>query len=460
MDILKAARETIKKYAMLSDRDHVLVGLSGGPDSVCLAVILETLRKEFNLTLSAVYVDHGLRPDEVKKELEFCKRFCNAHSIQFYAESIDLSHCADDTGVNLQEAARKLRYAAYEKISMKLMASRIALGHNADDQAETVFMRLLRGSGRKGMTGIPPVRGIIIRPLIDIERNAIEHFLSQDVSQQFMLDTSNNKENYFRNWIRLSLMSEIRKKNPAVVQDICRTAEILREEDDYLEIIVTKTLMRLISRKRENAIELFLTPLRTLEVPVLRRVLRRAVDAVKGLRGIQFVHIEDIMRLIKEGRSGDSLNLPKDVRVIREYSLLIITTEKPLALSACEIHPPCEIELKEADMMLKAFFEEQGSDSDDGRDTVLLDAGNITFPLKVRARTAGDFFYPLGLGKKKKLQDFFVDEKIPREKRDKIPIVVSGNDIVWIAGHRADERFRVSEGTERFLRLELSTINK
>jgi tRNA(Ile)-lysidine synthase len=396
----------------------------------------------------------------VKKELEFCESFCNAHSIQFYSESIDLKHSAGDKGANLQEAARKLRYAAYEKVSMKLMASRIALGHNADDQSETVFMRLLRGSGRKGMTGIPPKRGIIIRPLIYVERDVIEHFLTGDEAQQFMLDTSNNKEDYFRNWIRLSLMSEIRKKNPAVVQDICRTAEILREEDDYLEIIVTKTLMRMISRKSENGIELFLTPLTTLEVPVLRRVLRRAVDAVKGLRGIQFVHIEDIMRLIKEGRSGDSLNLPKDVRVIREYSLLKITTEKPLSLSACEIQPPCEIELKEAGLVLKALFEEKGVDMDDSRETVQLDAGNMTFPLKVRARTAGDCFYPLGLGKKKKLQDFFVDEKIPREKRDNIPIVVSGNDIVWIAGHRADERFRVNEGTERFLRLELSKINK
>ncbi len=479
MEILRKVRETINKYYMLSDNDHVLIGLSGGPDSVCLAVILDKLKEDFNLSLSAVYIDHGLRPDEVKKEVDFCEGLCKELQISFHSRAVDVKKYAKDNGLNVQEAARDLRYAAYEEISYSVKASKIALGHNADDQAETVLMRLFRGSGRKGMTGIPPVRNIefgvkssefrinknvlIIRPLIEIERIEIEEFLSinsrlltLNSKLPFMVDSSNLKQDYFRNCLRLSFMEEIKKRNPAVIQDICRTADILKEEDDYLEIIVTKTLMRLISRKSDSSIELFLRPLSTVELPILRRILRRAVNATKGLRGIKFVHIEDIIKLIKEGKSGDSIHLPKDIRVIKDYSLLKITTEKSLSLSGREIQPPCEIHLKEAHMVLNAAFEENGGDSGDGRSSVLLDAGNMIFPLKIRARTEGDFFYPLGFGKKKKLQDFFVDEKIPRDERDRVPIVVSGNDIIWVAGYRADERFRVTDTTERFLRLAIS----
>ena len=464
---------------MLSDRDHVLIGLSGGPDSVCLAVILDKLREDFNLSLSAVYIDHSLRPDEVQREQEFCERLCEELRIDFYARKIDVKTYSGSTGINLQEAARELRYAAYEEVSLGINAGIIALGHNADDQAETVLMRLFRGSGRKGMTGIPPRRNIelrgksqgvrvnknilIIRPLIEIERSEIEKFLllnsgllPLDSKLCFMVDGSNLKEDYFRNWIRLSLMEKIKGKNPAVVRDICRTAGILREEEQYLELIVTKTLMRLISRKSDSSIELFLIPLEKIETPILRRVLRRALDATSGLRGITFTHIEDIITLLRKGRAGDSINLPGEVRVVREYSILNITSDKPLALSEYDVQPPCEIKVKEAGLILKASFEEKGGDPGDGRTSVLLDAGRMTFPLKIRARTAGDFFYPLGFGKKKKLQDFFVDEKIPREERARTPIVVSGNDIICVAGFRADDRFKVTGQTEKLLRLNIS----
>ncbi len=455
MEPLEKVRETARKHSMLSDNDHVLIGLSGGPDSVCLAFILDKLREDFNLSLSAVYIDHGLRPGETEKEREFCERLCDTLQIQFHFRSVNVKQCMKDISVNLQERARELRYAAFAEISDSVRADKTALGHNADDQAETVLMRLIRGSGRKGMTGIPPVRGRIIRPLIDIERSEIEGYLNDVLSQGFVVDTSNLKEEYTRNWIRNSLMGEMKKRNPAVVRDICRTVEILREEDEYLEVTVTKTLMRLISRKSDNSIELFLSPLATIEIPILRRVLRRAIDATKGLRGIRFVHIEDIINLIKEGKSGDRVHLPKDIRVLREYSLLKMTTEEHLPLPQYVVDPPCEIDLREAKMVMKVSIEEKQGDAGDDRSSICLDAGQMTFPLTVRARTAGDFFYPLGFGKKRKLQDFFVDEKIPREKRDTIPILLSGNDIIWIAGYRGDDRFKVTGKTEKYLKLQI-----
>ncbi len=459
MGLTDRVRNTIIQYAMISDGDRVLSGLSGGPDSICLAVILDELKDDFNISLSAVYIDHGLRPGEAEKEADFCRKFCDDRGIEFFLRRADVKKLAGEQGLNMQESARELRYSIYEEVAGQLNAAKIALGHNADDQAETVLMRLFRGSGRKGLSGIPPVRGRIIRPLIEVERKDIEAFLSSGPSISYAIDSSNLKEDYFRNWIRLNIMSRIKDRTPGAVRDICRTAKILQEEDEYLEIIVTKTLMRLISRKSDDSIELFLYPLATLEKPILRRVIRRAVNETKGLRGIAFVHIEDIIRLVKEGRAGDRLHLPRGIRVIKGYSLITITTGKPVRISEYELQPPCEIAVKEAGIAVKAFFEENGMEPGDGRYSVLLDAGSIKFPLKIRPRASGDFFYPLGFGKRKKLQDFFVDEKIPRDRRDLIPVVLSGDDIIWVAGYRADERFRVSGSTEKFLRLEISNKN-
>ena len=456
MEIIQKVRETIIRHFMLSENDHLLIGLSGGPDSVCLAIVIDKLRPDFNLSLSALYIDHGLRPDEIEGEIRFCEKFCNRYGINFHKRQADVKGFAKDRGMNLQESARELRYEIFEETAINIKADKIALGHTADDQAETVLMRLFRGSGRKGLTGIPPVRGGIIRPLIDIEKDEIERFLNDDLSEQFIVDSSNLKEHYTRNWIRLSLMGEIKERYPTVARDICRTAEIFREEEAYLDIVVTKTLMRMISRKSDPSIELFLNPLGTTEKPILRRLLRRAIDATKGLRGIGFVHIEDIIKLIKKGTAGDRLNLPDGIRVIRDYSLLKITTERPVRISEYEIQPPDRIIIRETSMALTTSLEEGGGGDNGERWSVLLDAGGMSFPLRIRARAAGDFFYPLGFGKRKKLQDFFVDEKIPRDERDKVPIVLSGNDIIWVAGLRADERFRVTDKTEKFLRLTIS----
>jgi tRNA(Ile)-lysidine synthase len=470
MELLEKVKETINKYSMLSEGDCVIVGLSGGPDSVCLAVILDKLKKEFNLSLYAVYVDHGLRPDEIENEKEFCREFCDKLGINFLCESVDVKNYIKQKGINLQEAARELRYQVYENVAANVKAAKIALGHNADDQAETLLMMLLRGSGRKGLSGIPPVRKNIIRPLIEIERKDIEEFLLKNAEGYcntpvrangrsplpFVVDSSNLKKDYFRNWLRLTVMSELKIKNPSLVRNICRTMEIIREEDDYLEIVVTKTLMRLISRKSNDTIELFLSPLQTIERPILRRVLRRAIDATEGLRGISLAHIEDMISLIKTGNSGDRIYLPGGIRVIRDYSILKITSVSPVKIGEYEIAPSFEIDIREAGFKIKALFEAKGQGQEENKYSVLLDAGAMIFPLKVRHRRNGDFFYPHGFGNSKKLQNYFVDEKVPRDERDSVPIIISGNDIVWIAGYRTDERFKVTEKTEKFLRLIIS----
>jgi tRNA(Ile)-lysidine synthase len=248
-------------------------------------------------------------------------------------------------------------------------------------------------------------------------------------------------------------MPEMKKLNPNLIRSMNKTVSILQEEERYLDVIVTKTLMKMISRKKDRRIELFLTPMEAMDIVILRRLLRRAIDETEGLRGIGFIHIEDIIRLVRQGRSGDRLYLPRGIRAIKDYALLVITSEGPRKIASNELHVPGEVAIVGAGLVIKASFEEKAEDLGDGKTSLLLDATGMNFPLKIRPRTPGDCFYPLGFGRRKKLQDFFVDEKIPREERDSIPLVFSGNDIVWIAGHRADDRFRVTGSTKKFLRL-------
>jgi tRNA(Ile)-lysidine synthase len=444
---------TIKKHSMLSEKEKILVGLSGGPDSVCLLNVLNNLKNKFMLDLHTVYIDHGLRPEEIPGEIEFCKNLCDNLNIPFITKSIDVKSHAKNQKINVQEAARELRYKILTETAYEINAHKIALGHTADDQLETFFIRFFRGSGPTGLAGIPPVRGNIIRPLIETERMEIEEFLDEQ-RINYIIDSSNLKKDYLRNRLRLSFIPEIKKINPHIAQTVSRTMEILREEEKYFELIVTKTLMKLICRKTDSRIELFLIPLEAMEKVILRRVLRRAIDATKGLRGMEFIHIEGVIDLIKQGRQGDRIYLPKGLRVIKNYSTLVFTSEIPQRLGIFTLNAPGEVVLKESRAVIIASREDNVDSHGDGKTMAVFDADKTGTVLVVRPRKNGDFFHPMGFGKRKKLQDYFVDEKVPRDERDAIPIVVSGNDIVWVAGFRGDERFKVSEDTKSFLKLE------
>ncbi len=438
---------------MVSRGDRVLVGLSGGPDSVCLLTLLNRLKPQYDITLFAAYIDHGLRPHETPDEIDFCRELCASQGVPFTHRRIDVTALARKQRLNKHEAARELRYKAFEEIAQDVHAHKTALGHNADDQTETILMRLFRGTGPSGLSGIPPVRRNLIRPLIEIERRDIERFLEKE-GIGFVVDSSNRRTDYFRNKIRHLILPTIKGINKEVVKTMTRTADIFREEERYFDIQVTKTLMRLISRKSDTSIELFLRPLETMDRVLLRRVLRRAIDETRSLRGIEFIHIEEILDLISYGNSGDRIYLPGQMRAIKGYSVLTITAEQPAKLTLTAITGPGEIIVRECSFSL--YSEILPLDAleglGDGKRIALVDADKATFPLTLRPRKPGDFFYPLGFGKRKKIQDYFVDEKVPRDERDAVPLLVRDKEIVWVVGHRVDERYRVDKSTRRVLK--------
>ncbi len=452
MELVKKVIRTVEKYGMLYGGERVLIALSGGPDSVCLLDVLNALKERWRLSLSALYIEHGLRPEETPGEIEFCKNITERYGVEFNVVSINVRDYAEKEGITLQEAGRILRYLCLEQEALRTDADRIATGHHADDQAETIIMRLIRGAGRRGLSGIPPVRGKVIRPLIELSRDEIEEYISSK-GLDYVVDSSNLKDEYFRNRIRREVIPILKRFNPNLLNTLSRTAHILREEDDFINAFVHKALMRLISRKTSDTVELFLSPLEALDRVILRRALLRVIDETRGLRSIKMENIEYIIDLIKKGSSGDRIYLPGGIRAIRGYSTLVITSKKPQRIEECELKVPGETLIKEAGVVLIATIEENVGSYGDGKEVACFDIDSLRFPLKIRARKEGDFFYPFGLGKRKKLQDFFVDEKVPRDIRDSVPLLISGEDIIWVVGYRTDERYRVGPSADRVLKI-------
>lgn len=448
-DLKERIAHYIKKLDLLEGGERVLIGLSGGPDSLSLMHILHMLSSDFNLSLSALYVDHGLRPADTAGEIEFCHNACKALGIDFNFREVDVKTSPLKGTHGLQAAARELRYAALYEAAHTANASRIALGHTKDDNGETFLINLIRGSGMKGLSGIPPRRGAIIRPLLETSRDEIVSFLSSR-KLAYVKDPSNLMDKYLRNSLRHRLLPELTRINPNILETLYRTSEILRQEDEYLELQVTKSLMRLISRKTPERLELFLTPMETMPTVLLRRSIRRALREIKGIPPLSFRHIEYIIELIHRGKSGDSVDLPHGLKAIRRYSLLILTTEKPRKLGDYTLMPDQELHLEEASLVLRVSEIPQPQTTD-GRRSAVFDVTKLQFPLTVRKRRPGDFFLPSGFGKRRKIQDFFVDEKIPKDERDTIPLICSDQEIVWIVGYRTDDRFLPDGKTKKFL---------
>jgi tRNA(Ile)-lysidine synthase len=460
-------KNTIENHRMLIPKDRVLIGLSGGADSSALTLVLWELREKLQLTLYALYIDHCLRPKETPQEIEHCQRLCRHLNIELYVEAIDVRGYCIKEGLSTQEGARELRYKCLADKAKELLCSKVALGHTAEDQTETVFMRIVRGTGVSGLAGIPPIRGMFIRPLIDVCRTEVEDYvismvrsLKIDLSVPYIIESSNLKRDYLRNKIRLFLLPELKKANPSLVKTVSRLTEIVRDEEDYFNLLVTKTLMRLISRKGDGFIELFLTPMEAIDRPILRRVLRRAVDETTGLRGISFINIEEMVGLIKSGSTGARIYIGREIRVIKGYSTLIITSKRPQAIRQQTVDRPQDLVIKEAGLVLSLSEHELMTSVDygDGKTIAVVDAAKVGYPLIIRGRQRGDLFYPLGLAKKKKLQDFFVDQKVPRDERDTVPLVTYRGEIVWVVGYRVDDRYKVDKETKRVLKFILKPL--
>ncbi|MGO0121685.1 tRNA lysidine(34) synthetase TilS [Desulfothermobacter acidiphilus] len=462
MDLLPVVELTVGEENMLSVGDRVVVGVSGGPDSLALLDLLHRLSDGFKLELVVAHLHHGLRP-EAEAEAEMVREQALRYGCPFHMGRTDVQAHAQQHRLSVESAARDLRRRFLLEIASQTGATKIALGHQADDQAETVLLRLLRGTGPAGLKGILPVRGPFIRPLLRIRRWQIEAYCRWRGLHPCQ-DLSNWSPEFTRNRVRHQLLPWLaREFNPAVVELLVRLAELARAEDAFLETQALAAYRQLARPDREGVL-LELSSLQELPLALLRRVLRLAYREVLGRedKELPFEHVEALRRRLPCPRG--ELSLPGGVRGIWERGQLVLlpaTAAPPVPFYAYPVSVPGVTYLPEAGWVLQARLLSVAEVGDPRRLApieALLDWAHLHPPLVARRRLPGDRFHPFGYPAPVKLKDFFINQKVPRRLRDRLPLVEDKQGIVWVGGVRVGARAALGEGTTDVLHLRLTPL--
>ena len=456
--MILAVRKTVRKYDMLQPGERVVVAVSGGADSVALLHALWAIRVDFHLSLVVAHINHGLRPEGERESL-WVGRMAGKFGIPFQSKKVDVRSFRKEKALTLQEAARELRYSFLQEVARKCGAAKIAWGHTADDQAESLIIRLLRGSGTRGLSGIPPIRdGIHIRPLIEAWREEIEDFLgSQKIS--YLTDPSNQSFLYLRNRVRHELLPLLQRYNPRIRRILVQMADLFRAEEEFWRKHVDEKFPTVVRSRRKNGLSLDIPRLNAQPLPVRFRCLRSALQMVQGdLRRLSLSHIWAIQGLLDGTEPNKTLNLPQGLTVTRAYNVLNLTRsrEETTPFEYSVPGPGC-VEILEIGRSMR--FEVQSRKRkvrfEEFPNVALLDFDDLDFPLTIRTFRPGDRFQPLGMEGEKKVKDLFIDCKIPALYRKRVPILFRGDRLLWIAGIRIDHRARLKPETRNILRAEL-----
>ncbi len=462
-NLARKVERTIVRHSLLLPGEKVVVAVSGGPDSVCLLAVLRAMAKELDLVLHVAHLDHLFRGAESAEDARFVSELAQRMELPATIERFDVPAYCRERGLSAQEGARKVRYGFLEQVARDIEADRIATGHTADDQAETFLMRLVRGAGVSGLSAIPPVRNNIIRPLLDATRDEVLEYL-QAAHLEFRTDSSNAKAVYTRNRIRREVLPLLKSFNPRIVETLAAEAALLREEDEAVESHLS-AIAENASLQKEDALVVKRAAVDTLPPAFRRRLLRKIVDlAGFGPSHLSLARINDILLFMAAAQTGKSLNLTPNITVSREYNSFVFFTRGTTTRFSHALAVPGSFEIPELDLAVETVVSDgrrSWAEEANYRWQAELDYDKIQPLLTLRNRRPGDRFCPAGMGgKSKKLQDYLVDERVPRRKRDAVLLLCSGDDILWVVGHRLDERFLPGPGTKQVLAVRVTKASE
>ncbi|PIV22107.1 MAG: tRNA lysidine(34) synthetase TilS [Deltaproteobacteria bacterium CG03_land_8_20_14_0_80_45_14] len=459
--LFNQVKRTVDRYHLLEKGDRLIVGVSAGVDSMVLLHLLNTYREAFDLSLIVAHVNHGLRPEESEKEAELVQKESERLGLPFEYGRFNVKEFQKLGGLSPQDAARRIRFHFFHDLLKKHYAQKIALGHNADDQVETVLLRLIRGSGLQGLKGILPIReGKVIRPLLEVWRGEIESFaIEKKIS--FLLDSSNLKHDYLRNRIRLALIPLMeREYQPNFREIILRTSSILREENDYVERGAEEAYQKIVREERDTLsfkFSEYQSLHQAIQWRVLKKIFERIYDWGMDMEEGGWSDVHKIYQKLHQSSPSFLLELPRGVWVEKRYDIVLL--EK----GGIKPFPPFEVELIfpgrtfieeiKKEVVIEEANLNQFKDCKESPHLSLMDYESLQFPLKIRNFRPGDRFHPLGVKGTQKLKEFFIDHKVPRFERLKIPLLISGEMIAWIVGYRIDERVKVTEKTKKILKV-------
>jgi tRNA(Ile)-lysidine synthase len=487
MSLRARALETIRRHGLLRDGSRVLVGLSGGADSVAMLLVLRELEREGVLTIAgAAHLNHLLRGAESDGDEAFCAALAASLDVPFRAERIDVAALARAQKRSIEDAARSARYAFFERTMSELGADVVAVAHTREDQAETFLLRLLRGAGTRGLAAIHPRAGRVVRPLLDAARDDLRAHLAVR-GQAFREDASNADLSIPRNRVRHELIPALRSRfSPGITGVLAREAALARQDEEFLHAEAIKLAGRIVLTG--VAVRIDAAGLSSAPRALSSRVAQAALQRLAGSKSITFDHVERLLALADGAGDGRAVSLPGQYAVRVGGSIVLHPGRGRNPVSglvhrsaqreggnsfAFSLSIPGEVELgpqrlavgaERVACLAEAEREGGAPGAAFGRQREWVGRGSevgvaataLALPLAVRSRRPGDRFRPLGAPGNRKLQDFLVDRKVPRAERDELPLVVDGRDrIVWVVGQAVAEDFRVTDPSQGVLLLKV-----
>lgn len=468
----KVQRKLENLIDISADPEVLIVALSGGADSVCLLMVLKELQKKMEFVLEAIHVEHGIRGQESCDDAKFVENLCEELSVPCVVRHIDVPAYAKDMGLGTEEAARILRYQVFADYA-KQRGGKVLLAHHMEDNAETILFQMLRGSSLNGMCGIRASRqdenGVIyLRPLLDIRRSEIEAYL-QLIGQDYCTDSTNLETEYRRNYLRKEILPRLSEINSKAVPHINKTAGQLNEVFDFLQSEAKKAMETLCRGEAERLV-LDCQGLQQYHPALQKEVIYEAVAKVSGnKKDITSVHVEDVLSLLSL-QSGKQVKLPHRVIARREFDTICILLDDAveeeqecIEISAEELQELVEeggarcypLSCKGESLKLKkVFYEGDFSKIPKKEYTKWMDYDKIKGGFCIRKRENGDFFISDGKGHHKKLKSYFIDEKIPLDKRNKLWLLAQDSLVLWLVGGRISEHLKVTEETKTVIEIQ------
>jgi tRNA(Ile)-lysidine synthase len=462
----------IRENALVSSGQKLLVAVSGGPDSVCLFHILLGLRKELGIELHIAHLNHQLRGAESKADAEYVATLARRLEIPATVESRDVRSYHLQHHVSLEEAAREVRYSFLAGVAEDVGAERVAVGHTADDHVETILLHLIRGSGTRGMRGLLHISRwqskdnslTIIRPLLELSREETIAYCRRHHLKP-RADTSNLSPEPLRNRVRHYLLPELQKYNPQIAEALLRLARTATDDLDFIET-EARRLRNKVARAEGSSVIIDKKSFLALPSALKRHLLRASIESLLGnLKDIEAAHIEEILNALDKP-AGKVIGLPYGISFTIEYDRYVMSPDPasicpfPALESEFELKVPGKTSTSgwdiEAAILSPSAAKVKSAETNEF--AACFDFDRTGGKLSVRRRLPGDRFQPLGMKQPKKLNQFMIDARIPQAWRRRIPIVCSAGQILWVVGFRIDERAKVTEKTEKVLRLEFKRI--
>lgn len=461
----KKVIQYIEEQGILEAGDHVLIGVSGGADSLALLYFLDKFADRFQISIGVAHLHHGLRGQAADADEAFVRNFCQDRNIPFFSRQRNIQEISRTEKISVEEAGRKERYDFFMAIADQHRYNRIAMGHHINDQAETMLMRLIRGTGVKGVSGIKSSRdNLYIRPFLCLQKKEILVYCEIH-KLAFRTDASNFQRDYTRNKIRLDIMPMILEVNPKAEVHFNEFTKIANEYEAFFEKYVDQIEAQILTVKEKMVLidrDLWLNE----EAVVQKEILRRSIFKFKGsLKEIEYNHITALSSLLKSNKTIWEIHFPDKVQVTRRYHRVMVTEKQEVKddmIVPKRIHPNKTYIFSKEHLIIETALISQDdfrkkrcffSKEIENHSEKYFDYDKIKGRLILRSRRSGDYFYPAGMAGKKSIKKYYIDKKVDRNRRNEIPLLVIDNEVLWILGHAINQRFLADDDSKNIIRV-------